>query len=303
MGRIVVVGSANADLAVRVDRRPQGGETVAGSPLTVSAGGKGANQAAAAARLGADVAFVGRVGVDAHGALLRDALAEAGVDTRWLGDSDAPTSVAFIVLTPDGENSIIVAAGANGDATPAYLREAEGAFADAALVVAQLEIPLETVAALAERCRAGGVRFLLNAAPAAALPPEVLAACDPLVVNETEAAFLLGLPDADLPGADADDAALAERLLALGPTSVVITLGARGALAATASGLRLAVPAHRVDVVDTTGAGDAFVGGLATVLGAGGDLESGLARGTAAAAVAVQAAGAMASYAGMSEVL
>ena len=300
MGRIVVIGSANADLAVRVDRRPQGGETVAGSPLSVSAGGKGANQAAAAARLGADVAFVGRVGSDAHGALLRDALAQAGADTRWLSDSDAPTSVALIVLTPDGENSIIVAAGANGDVTPAYLQESGEALDGASLVVAQLEVPLETVADAAARCRADGVRFLLNAAPAAPLPPEVLAACDPLVVNESEAAFLLGDPE----GArgEAGDRALAERLLALGPASVVVTLGARGAVAATASGERHAVPAQRVDVVDTTGAGDAFVGGLATVLGAGGDLEAGLARGTAAAAVAVQARGAMASYDGLSEV-
>ncbi|HOB80062.1 MAG TPA: ribokinase [Ornithinibacter sp.] len=296
MAKIAVIGSANADLAVRVARRPLGGETVAGSAVVTSPGGKGANQAAAAALLGGEVSFVGRVGRDGHGALLRDALRSSGVDVAALGDSEAPTSVALIVLTPDGENSIIVAGGANQQVTPDYLRQAASAWADAALVVAQLEVPLEAVEFAAAECRARGVRFLLNAAPAAHLPDAVVAACDPLVVNETEAAFLLGRDDTD------DPEALAAGLLALGASSVVVTLGSRGALAASASGGLWRVPAERVPVVDTTGAGDAFVGGLATVLAAGGDLAEGLRRGTAAGACAVQGAGAQASYAGLREV-
>ncbi|MCB0912086.1 MAG: ribokinase [Propionibacteriaceae bacterium] len=294
MAGVVVVGSANADLVVHVDRRPVGGETVTGSELAVTPGGKGSNQAIAAALMGADVAFLGCVGHDAYGDLLATALAEAGADASGLGRVATPTSVALIILTPDGENSIIVTAGANGQVTPDFLRGCEERWRDAALVVMQLEVPLEAVAFVAGECRARGIRFLLNAAPAAPLDAGVLAACDPLVVNETEAAFLLG--------ADVAEADLVDRLLELGPASVVVTLGAAGAVAGTATGERYARPAEQVErVVDTTGAGDAFVGGLATVLGRGGDLAEGLAHGARAAAVAVQASGAAASYAGMRE--
>jgi ribokinase len=292
MPGLAVVGSANADLVVHVERRPVGGETLPGSALVVTPGGKGANQATAAALLGAEVAFVGCVGRDAYGDLLRDALTHAGVDASGLGSAAAPTSVALIVLTPDGENSIVVCAGANDEVTPARLRDAEEAWAGAAVVVTQLEVPLETVRFLAAECRRRGIRFLLNAAPAAVLPADLLAACDPLVVNQTEAAFLLG--------AEVGEAELVERLLALGPASVVVTLGAGGAVAGTAAGGRWAAPAEPVaTVVDTTGAGDAFVGGLASVLAEGGGLADGLARGARAAAVAVQAPGAAASYAAM----
>lgn len=292
MMAVVVVGSANADLAVRVDRRPVGGETVTGSELVVTPGGKGSNQAIAAALLGADVRFLGCVGEDAHGDLLAAALAEAGADVSGLGRVAMPTSVALIIVTPDGENSIIVSAGANAQVTPGFLRRSEEHWRDAGLVVMQQEVPAETVAFMAGQCRARGVRFLLNAAPAAPLDADVLAACDPLVVNETEAAFLLG-------GNAADDE-LVDRLLELGPASVVVTLGAAGAIAGTAAGERFTQPAEPVDeVVDTTGAGDAFVGGLATVLGWGGELAEGLAHGARAAAIAVQAGGAAASYAGL----
>jgi len=282
MAGVVVVGSANADLVVHVDRRPVGGETVTGSELTVTPGGKGSNQAIAAALLGADVAFLGCVGQDANGDLLVSALTDAGADASGLGRVAAPTSVALITLTPDGENSIIVTAGANGRVTPDFLADREHLWRAARLVVMQLEVPLETVS----------VRFLLNAAPAARLGADVLEACDPLVVNQTEAAFLLG--------GDVPDRELVERLLGLGPASVVVTLGPAGAIAGTAAGERFVQPAAVVErVVDTTGAGDAFVGGLATVLGRGGDLAEGLAHGARAAAVAVGSSGASASYAGL----
>lgn len=292
MAGVVVVGSANADLAVQVDRRPVGGETVIGSPLVVTPGGKGSNQAIAAAQLGAEVRFLGCVGQDAHGDLLAGALDRAGADVSGMGRVATPTSVALIILTPDGENSIIVTDGANGQVTPDFLRSRATSWSDADLVVMQLEVPLASVAFMAARCRARGVRFLLNAAPAAQLDAEVLAACDPLVVNETEAAFLLG--------GDVAETELVDRLLGLGPASVVVTLGADGAVAGTATGQRFVQPAEKVaKVVDTTGAGDAFVGGLAAVLSRGGDLAEGLAFGGRAAAVAVQASGAAASYAGL----
>lgn len=294
--RVAVIGSANADLVVQVARRPAGGETVSGSDLVVTPGGKGANQAAAAALLGAEVAFVGCVGADGHGELLRAALAEAGADVAALGTAEAPTGIALITLTPDGENSIIVCAGANAAVAPEFLQEQEPVWSTAALVVVQLEVPLATVAFVAGECRRRGIRLLLNAAPAAHLDAETLRACDPLVVNETEAAFLLGATGAEEP------AVLLDRLLGLGAASVVLTLGAKGSIAGTAAGERIVQRAEPVPVVDTTGAGDAFVGGLATVLGGGGDLAEGLALGTRAAARAVQASGAMAAYGGLREV-
>ncbi|MGC3995637.1 MAG: ribokinase [Propionicimonas sp.] len=296
MSRVLVVGSANADLVVRTARRPLAGETLPGSELVVIPGGKGSNQAQAAARLGADVAFLGCVGRDGNGDLLHDALADAGVDVTGLGRVDAPTSVAVILVTPDGENSIIVCEGANSTVTPALLREREDAWRDVGLVVMQLEVPVETVAFMAAECGRRGVRFLLNAAPASTLDSEVLRACDPLVVNETEAALLLGADAAD------DPDRLLDGLLALGARSAVLTLGARGSVAVTDEGERIARAAEHVEhVVDTTGAGDAFVGGLATVLGRGGPLADGVDLGTRAAAISVQSLGAAASYGRLAE--
>ena len=205
-GRIVVVGSANADLVLQVDHRPAGGETVLGSDLVVTAGGKGANQAVAAARLGGDVAFVGCVGDDGNGALLRSSLAGAGVDLAGLGTATAATGVAVIVLTPDAENSIIVSPGANAQVTPGAVDRAVD-WPATAVVVVQLEVPLPTVALVARRAREHGVRLILNAAPAAVLDAATLADADPLVVNQSEAAALLSgaLPD--------DEAATARALV------------------------------------------------------------------------------------------
>jgi len=290
VNRIVVVGTANADLVVRIPRRPVGGETVQGSDLVVTAGGKGANQAVAAALQDADVLFVGCVGGDSYGDLLRASLRDAGVDVTWLATApDTPSGTALVMLTPDAENSIIVTPGANRLVDVELLQKAEPAWAEAALGVMQLEAPMETVEFMARECRRRGVRFLLNAAPAAPLSEDVLSACDPLVVNESEAQFLLGET------AEADPADLARRLLDTGPASVVLTLGSAGALAMTESET-IHQPAHRVTAVDTTGAGDAFVGALATVLAQGGTLARGLALGAAVAAHAVQGVGAQASY-------
>ncbi|MFK4110649.1 ribokinase [Streptomyces sp. NPDC002176] len=290
---LLVVGSANADLVVGVERRPGAGETVLGGDLAVHPGGKGANQAVAAARLGARTALLARVGDDGHGRLLLDSLRSAGVDTSAVLTGGAPTGVALITVDPSGDNSIVVSPGANARLTEGDVRaDVLGA---ARVVSAQLEIPLETVAAVV-RGLPEGTRFVLNPSPPRPLPAEVLAACDPLVVNEHEARVLLG--DAETGDDPAD---WARRLLALGPRSVVVTLGAKGALVCDASGAR-AVPSVAVAAVDTTGAGDAFTAALAWRLGAGAELAEAAAFAARVGAAAVTRRGAQESYPTAAEV-
>ncbi|MEI5103418.1 ribokinase [Streptomyces sp. PmtG] len=294
---LLVVGSANADLVTAVERRPGAGETVLGSDLAVHPGGKGANQAVAAARVGARTALLARVGDDAYGRLLRDAQESAGVDTAGVLVGGAPTGVALITVDPSGDNSIVVAPGANARLTPADVRAAAGLFAAAPVVSTQLEIPLETVAEVV-RALAPGARLVLNPSPPAPLPREVLEACDPLVVNEHEARVVLEGAGAPVPGEPEEWAA---GLLALGPRSVVVTLGARGALVAWAGGAER-VPSVRVDAVDTTGAGDAFTAALAWRLGAGEDLATAARFAVKVGALAVTRAGAQVSYPTAAEV-
>ncbi|MCC6496090.1 MAG: ribokinase [Propionibacteriaceae bacterium] len=292
MTSIAVIGSANADLVVHVDRRPEGGETLLGSDLVITPGGKGANQAVAAGLLGAEVRFVGCVGADANGELLRQSLLRAGVGTEALEACDSATGCALIFITPDGENSIVVAPGANNAVSEQYLRQHQDDWIHADIVVMQLEIPMAGVEYVAATCAAKGVRFLLNAAPAARVSERVLQVCDPLVVNESEAVLLLG---GDRP-AGQGPVDLARRLLATGPHSVVLTLGAAGSIAIEAGGEPHFQAASQVTAVDTTGAGDAFVGALAKALAAGEPMATGLALGSAVAALAVQRPGAQASF-------
>ncbi|MEU0132716.1 ribokinase [Streptomyces sp. NPDC006296] len=288
---LLVVGSANADLVVGVERRPGPGETVLGSDLAVHPGGKGANQAVAAARLGARTALLARVGDDAHGLLLRASQQQAGVDTGGVLVGGAPTGVALITVDPSGDNSIVVSPGANARLTPQDVRAAAPLFASARVVSVQLEIPLDTVAETA-RALAPGARLVLNPSPPAPLPAEVLTACDPLVVNEHEARALLG------DGADGTPEDRARALVALGPHSVVITLGAEGALVldTRTDGGPVRVPSPRVAAVDTTGAGDAFTAALAWRLGLGEDLARAAAFAVRVGAAAVTREGAQASF-------
>lgn len=286
---LLVVGSANADLVIGVERRPAPGETVLGSDLAVHPGGKGANQAVAAARLGARTALLARVGDDAHGRLLLDSQRASGVDTDGVLVGGAPTGVALITVDPSGDNSIVVSPGANARLTPADVRAAGGLLARARVVSVQLEVPLETVAEVA-RTLPSGVRLVLNPSPPAPLPVEVLAACDPLVVNEHEARFILGRPA----GADGPEE-WARDLLALGPRSVVITLGADGALVADAGSV-VRVKSPRVDAVDTTGAGDAFTAALAWRVGRGESLAAAAAFAARVGAAAVTRKGAQESF-------
>ncbi|MFI9339905.1 ribokinase [Streptomyces sp. NPDC052773] len=292
---LLVVGSANADLVIGVERRPGPGETVLGSDLAVHPGGKGANQAVAAARLGARTALLARVGDDAHGRLLLDAQRAAGVDTVGVLVGGAPTGVALITVDPSGDNSIVVSPGANGKLTPADIRAAGSLFHASRVVSAQLEIPLETVVEVV-RTLPPGTRFVLNPSPPRPLPQEVLTACDPLIVNEHEARVLLG--EAGVGDVPEDWARL---LLARGPRSVVVTLGARGALVASAEGVAR-VPSVRVEAVDTTGAGDAFTAALAWRLGSGESLADAAAYAARVGAAAVTRAGAQESYPTAAEV-
>ncbi|MER7848149.1 ribokinase [Kitasatospora sp. NPDC096077] len=286
---VLVVGSANVDLVIGVERRPGAGETVLGSDLAVHPGGKGANQAVAAARLGARTALLARVGDDANGRLLLESQRGAGVDTRGVLVGGAPTGVALITVDPSGDNSIVVSPGANGRLTPEDVRAAGPLLRASRVVSAQLEIPVESVVEVVRQLPSG-TRFVLNPSPPQALPAEVLAACDPLIVNEHEARVILG------GGEVGDDpAAWARELLASGPRSVVVTLGPEGALVATAEEV-VRVASVKVDAVDTTGAGDSFTAALAWRLGAGAAPAEAAAYAARVGALAVTRRGAQESF-------
>ncbi|MFC6510095.1 ribokinase [Promicromonospora citrea] len=254
-GTVVVVGSANVDLVVDVPRHPAGGETILGGNLRRTPGGKGANQAVAAARAGgAGTTFVGALGRDESADLLLASLEGAGVRTETVDRVDAPTGTALITVSPDGENAIVVAPGANSRVRVGAAQARRVAAAD--VVLAQLEIPLGTVTAAAVERRQGAL-FVLNAAPSRELPDALWREVDVLVVNEHEAA--------DLAGAAGTPEDLAAALLARVP-AVVVTLGAEGSLVVRRDTDPVRVPAARVDAVDTTGAGDTYCGVLAAAL-------------------------------------
>ena len=260
-GNIAVVGSVNMDLVVRVARHPRPGETLLGSDYVTHPGGKGANQAVAAARLGGAVRFVGRVGADAFGERLAAALAHDGVDIAALGRSARPSGVAFIQVDERGQNSIVVSPGANHDLSVADLsaEEADAALATASVLMLQLEVPRDVVLAAAAVARRAGALVMLNLAPARRLEPDQLADVGLLLVNEHEAAIQLGT---EAEGKTPEEWAVA--LCRLVP-NVVITLGAEGAV--WASGAKSGkVQAFKVEPVDTTAAGDAFAGALAYYL-------------------------------------
>ncbi len=288
MSDVFVMGSINQDLVLKVERRPEPGETVTNAELSTHNGGKGANQAAAAALLGARVAFLGRVGDDGFGEPLVEALADKGVDTELLETAAGWfTGTAFITVTPDGENAITVAPGANRALTPEDVEAASATIGRAAVLVAQMEILPESVLRGVEIAAEAGTRPIVNLAPPREVPRELLDKLDPLVVNEHEAAYLLGSRVAGVEGA----LSAAPKLLSLGPRSAVITVGPNGAIFATGAGVDH-VPAPRAEVVDSTGAGDAFVGALAARLAADDTLETAVAYAVRAGAAAVTKEGA-----------
>ncbi|AWZ17523.1 ribokinase [Streptomyces sp. ICC1] len=290
MTAIAVLGSTNMDLVAYVPKAPRLGETVTGRAFRTVPGGKGANQAVAAARAGAEVVMIGAVGADEFGVRLRSALAAAGVETSALRTVEGASGTAHITVDDEGGNSIIVIPGANARVTGLEAGDAARIGAAGSLLL-QLELPLEAVLAGALAARAHGVRTILTPAPAPGAPPsgswgnlpaELLAATDLLVPNEHEAAALTGLTD---------PRRAAEALLDLVP-QVVVTLGAAGSLYAARGGEPLTVAAPRVRAVDTTAAGDTFVGALAVALGEGRPVPEALRWASAAAALSVQRPGA-----------
>ncbi|WP_329534576.1 ribokinase [Streptomyces sp. NBC_01450] len=291
MTHIAVLGSTNMDLVAYVAKAPQRGETVTGREFRTIPGGKGANQAVAAAHAGADVSMIGAVGADAFGSQLRTTLEHSGVDTDHLRTTEGPSGTAHIVVDDEGGNEIVVIPGANG--TVDHLAPGDEALitsADALLL--QLEIPLAAVLAGAEAARRHGVRTILTPSPVQSLPPELLASIDLLVPNEHEAAALTGLTDPR-------DAATA--LLDQVP-EVVVTLGAAGSLYASRGADPFTVPAPRVTAVDSTGAGDTFVGTLAVALAEGRPMRAALAWASTAASMSVQRPGASSSMPYRSEI-
>ena len=289
MSRILVIGSSNTDMVIRVAALPRPGETVLGGEFAINGGGKGANQALAAARAGGAVTFLARVGDDDFGRRALADLGAAGIDTApCIIDADNPSGVAQILVDERGENCIAVAPGANAGLAPEDLAAAGAHFLAGNLVLLQLETPLATVKAALARARESGCRTVLNPAPAQPLPAALLRLADLLTPNESEAERLTGIAVGD----DASAAAAAEALHRQGVDTVLLTRGARGVFLSIADGGQKAFPAFPVAAVDSTAAGDVFNGCLVAALAEGMSLAAAIPFAQAGAALSVQHPGA-----------
>ena len=297
-GPIVVVGSINVDQLMVVERHPAPGETLIAVSMEFLPGGKGANQAVAAARLGAHVSLVGATGRDSVSGLATALLERAGVDLSAVRAVDGPTGLALVTVADDGENTIVVVPGANAAVGADVVGDAADLIARAAVVVLQGEIPADGIE---EAVRLATGRVVLNLAPVIAVDPEAIRRADPLVVNEHEAALVLALfdPSADIPREDAE---LVARLRQWGVTSVVLTRGEQGAICSDSLGT-MTVPSPRVDAVDSSGAGDAFVGALSGRLAAGSTLLDAVRLAVRVGAFAVRTLGTQQSYPGADDEL
>lgn len=285
-GHIVVVGSLNMDLVVRSPRLPQPGETIMGSSFQTFPGGKGANQAVAAARLGAPVKMIGRVGMDAFGNTLLESTAGDQVDVTFVyKDDSSPTGITLVTIDDAGENTIVTALGANFKLTPQDVSNAEAAFEGASILLVQLEIPTPAIYRAVELAHQHNMAVILNPAPVRNLVPDFLRSIDFLIPNQTELALLAGMEDFD---------AAANMLYNLGLENLIVTLGEEGALVITPD-LKTQIPALRVPVVDTVAAGDAFVGAFAVALNEGQSVLSAATFANRAAAFAVTREGAQPS--------
>lgn len=287
MGRVYIAGSINMDVVATADRHPRVGETVAGKQVLYFPGGKGANQAVASSRLGVKTALIGRLGKDSFGAELRTFLGAQGIDLGSVRDADTHSGTAIITVAAS-DNTIVVIPGSNALVSADDVADVPLAKGDVA--VSQFEIPLPTIAAFFQRARSTGATTLLNPAPAQKMSGELLALVDILVLNETELGFLAGVELSDSDEA-ATIIAVARKLQARADQTICITLGKRGVLA-LAGREEFAVPGRAVKAVDTTGAGDCFVGALASQLAEGVQLRSALAFANAAASISVQRMGA-----------
>ncbi len=289
--KVVVIGSLNMDLVTRASRLPRAGETLIGQTFSTVPGGKGANQAVAAARLGADVAMIGCVGSDAYGTQLREALRVEGINCQAVSTVEGSSGVALIVVDDSSQNAIVIVAGSNGELTPASLQAFDAVLQAAEVIVCQLEVPMATVGHALKRGRELGKTVILNPAPASApLPPEWYASIDYLIPNESEATALSGVTVDSLDSARV--AAL--QLVQAGAGKVIITLGAQGALFSDGHVFEHLV-APKVKAVDTTAAGDTFVGGFAAALANGKSEAEAIRFGQVAAALSVTRAGAQPS--------
>ena len=297
MAKICVIGSLNMDLCVGTPRVPVMGETILGGGFFTCPGGKGANQAAAAAKLGADVTMIGCVGGDAFGAQLVENLQASGVNTEHIRIIEKASTGIAVILLHDGDNCIIVDPGANAMLTPEDIAALEPVIAASDMLVLQLEIPLAAVRKAMEIARAHGVQVLLNPAPAQTLPADFLAMADILTPNESECERLTGLPCGTLEEA----AAGAQALLDMGIPRVLVTLGGDGVLYSGKDGM-IHKPAQSVKVVDTTGAGDSFTGALAVSLADGADFDAAVDFALAVAALTVSRKGAQESLPSLEEV-
>ncbi|WP_122838301.1 ribokinase [Pseudomonas viridiflava] len=296
--KVAVIGSLNMDLVTRAPRLPRGGETLIGQSFATVSGGKGANQAVAAARLGAQVSMVGCVGNDAYGTALRDALVAEQIDCQAVSTVEGSSGVALIVVDDNSQNAIVIVAGANGALTPAVIGCFDAVLQAADVIICQLEIPDASVGHALKRARELGKTVILNPAPASRpLPADWYANIDYLIPNESEATALSGVPVDSLDSAKV----AAARLIALGAGKVIITLGAQGSLFASGSRLEH-FPAPAVKAIDTTAAGDTFVGGFAAALANGQDEAAAIRFGQVAAALSVTRAGAQPSIPTLSDV-
>ena len=288
MGRVFVAGSINMDVVATADRHPRIGETVAGRQVLYFPGGKGANQAVAASRLGARTTLIGRLGKDSFGAELKTFLGDQGIDLGYVVETAEAHTGTAIITVAEADNTIVVVPGANGlvgadDVSVVPMLEGD-------VAVSQFEIPLPAIAAFFRRAREAGATTLLNPAPAQTMPSELLALVDILVLNETELGFLAGVELSD-----DDEAAkiidVARRLQARADQTICVTLGRRGVRALAGRG-EIAVPGRAVRAIDTTGAGDCFVGALAAQLADAAPMRAALAFANAAASISVQRMGA-----------
>lgn len=297
--RVAVVGSLNMDLVARAPRLPHPGETLAGRTFAQVAGGKGGNQAVAAARLGAQVSMLGCVGADANGAQLRAGLEAEGIDCAAVETGREATGVALIVVDDASQNAIVIVAGSNGEVTPETIARHEAVLAAADVVICQLETPLDTVQAALATARRLGKTIILNPAPATGpLPADWLPLIDYLIPNELEAATLTGLPV----GSPEEAATAAAVLRAAGARNVLVTLGPRGVQAALEGAAPALYDAPKVKAVDTTAAGDTFIGGFAAQLAQGASVDAAIRFAQRAAALSVTRAGAQPSIPTWAEV-
>ena len=297
---IIVIGSLNADLVQNVDRLPKAGETIVGGNLETFSGGKGANQAVAAGRMGARVSMIGQLGNDSLASLLSASLKSAGVNAELVGKSDCSTGAAVILVLPDGENVIVISPGANATVTPALATDRLRVLRAGTFLLSQLEVPIESVQESLAFAKARNATTILDPAPARPLSTDLLRNVDYLTPNETETMTLLGETGLSMDD-DSEIALAAKRLLALGPAAVVLKLGARGCMIASEQG-SIRVPGFKVSAVDTTAAGDVFNGAFATALAEGKQVPDAARFANAAAALSVTRPGAQNSVPSRGEV-